>query len=258
MNREGWIFIGFVGASALAINAMPWLWTACRNPAWATVLNGAQSCPEFWLNRYQGLIGALVALGAAFVAVRPVWRQLAEMKRQADHTKYEQMRKRSLELNAERNLIYQITSASQNVAEALVAFGENRKILDRGVAPGTPGYGLQPQELDLLQNQQRYFDQVVVKLASEIGPLWGSVDLQTHRQTCVEAAQRFSVALTEYINTLTLGGPVSVAALDAAAVGLATDKRVLFQSATAVHQQIEVERKRLGRLIAETEKSLFE
>lgn len=33
-------------------------------------------CVEFWFNRYQTLAGALVALAAAWIAVKPVWKQL--------------------------------------------------------------------------------------------------------------------------------------------------------------------------------------
>ncbi len=42
---------------------------------------GGVNCFEFWFYRYQQLIAGLAALAAAFVAARPVWRQLTEMQR---------------------------------------------------------------------------------------------------------------------------------------------------------------------------------
>ena len=44
---------------------------------------GALCRAEFLLNRYQALFGALVALGAAIYAVRPVWQQLRVLSVQA-------------------------------------------------------------------------------------------------------------------------------------------------------------------------------
>ena len=56
------------GAAVVALLVGVWVWAevACDNPAWQKVLNGSPNCTEFWLNRYQGLIGALATLFAGF------------------------------------------------------------------------------------------------------------------------------------------------------------------------------------------------
>ena len=255
MKRFSWTMLYGVLALAVVISLGYFAWAACRNPSWAAVLNGARSCPEFWFNRYQGLFGALIALIAAIVAVRPVWRQLMEMKRQSDHIQYDQMRKRSLELNAEENLIYGVTAAASNLAEAFTAFGVTREKMKETTE--LAAIGLQAAELDLLKAHSDYFDAEVQKFSSGLGPLWGSEKLQAHRQSSLEAAQRFSVRFNKYLRTLTLGGPVPFDAIDAAARDLVEYKDSLFTNAVAVHTQIESERTRIGRLIARSEQSLL-
>lgn len=54
--------------------------TAC---AMAAAEKAAGGCLEFWLNRYQTLAAGVLALLAAGIAVRPVYRQLGEMTRQS-------------------------------------------------------------------------------------------------------------------------------------------------------------------------------
>jgi hypothetical protein len=41
------------------------------------------SCLEFWLNHYQSLGAGILALGAAWLATKPVYKQLSEMVRQS-------------------------------------------------------------------------------------------------------------------------------------------------------------------------------
>jgi hypothetical protein len=62
-------------------------------------------CAEFIIFRYQTLIGIAGAILAAFIAARPVWLQLSEMKRQNDGQTLEYLRKRSVELDHEAALV---------------------------------------------------------------------------------------------------------------------------------------------------------
>jgi hypothetical protein len=82
MKRLGWFLFG-TAIVAIAICLCIWAALACRNPAWRTVLNGAPSCAEFWLNRYQGLIGALATLFAGFLAYRAVLNEAKRAEKQA-------------------------------------------------------------------------------------------------------------------------------------------------------------------------------
>jgi hypothetical protein len=81
MTRQGWWLFG-AGAVAVMIAVSIWAALACRNPAWQAVLNGAPSCAEFWLNRYQGLIGALATLFAGFLAYRAAVSEARRAERQ--------------------------------------------------------------------------------------------------------------------------------------------------------------------------------
>jgi hypothetical protein len=73
------------GAAIVALLVGAWVWAelACDNPAWQKVLNGSPSCTEFWLNRYQGLIGALATLFAGFLAYRAALSEMRRAERQA-------------------------------------------------------------------------------------------------------------------------------------------------------------------------------
>jgi hypothetical protein len=73
------------GAAIAALLIAVWVWAefACRSPAWQTVLSGSPSCTEFWLNRYQGLIGALATLFAGFLAYQGAVSEARRAERQA-------------------------------------------------------------------------------------------------------------------------------------------------------------------------------
>jgi hypothetical protein len=83
MRRQGWWFL--VGALALGVLIDTGILAAlaCNAPAWRTLLNDAPSCAEFWLNRYQGLIGALATLTAGFLAYRAAVSEARRAERQA-------------------------------------------------------------------------------------------------------------------------------------------------------------------------------
>lgn len=59
--------------------------TACFDTAVAESMkiSEANGCAEFWFNRYQTLLAAIIGAGVALVVVRPVFSQLREMNRQS-------------------------------------------------------------------------------------------------------------------------------------------------------------------------------
>jgi hypothetical protein len=83
MTRPGQLFLlGSIGIAVLAVVVL-WATTACHLPAWQATLNGAPSCAEFWLNRYQGLLGAIATLFAGFLAYRAAIKEARRAERQA-------------------------------------------------------------------------------------------------------------------------------------------------------------------------------
>jgi hypothetical protein len=84
-DRATWTYLAILVMAAL-------LWagsTAEPNlchfllPGGVGVGRGVGECIEFWLERYQTLLGAAAAIGAALIAAAPVKRQLKEMSRQS-------------------------------------------------------------------------------------------------------------------------------------------------------------------------------
>jgi hypothetical protein len=70
MTRAGtWFLLGAIGI-AFVIYVLIWATLACSSTAWQTLMDGSPSCGEFWLNRYQGLLGAIATLLAGFLAYR--------------------------------------------------------------------------------------------------------------------------------------------------------------------------------------------
>lgn len=84
MTRRRWWFLFGAIAVAIAVGAIVWAAArSCHSPAWQATLNSAPSCTEFWLNRYQGLIGALATLLAGFLAYRAAMSAAKGAERQA-------------------------------------------------------------------------------------------------------------------------------------------------------------------------------
>jgi hypothetical protein len=67
--------------------------------------SGALCRTEFLLNRYQALIGALIALGAAIYATRPVWHQLRLLSVQAASDLLPRLKEEAEELSADEGLV---------------------------------------------------------------------------------------------------------------------------------------------------------
>jgi hypothetical protein len=76
MTKDGRRFLVgsvFVG---LGINIGFWLIQSCDAPLWLKLIEaGGGSCAEFWLNRYQTLIGGGAALAGAWITIRAMYRQ---------------------------------------------------------------------------------------------------------------------------------------------------------------------------------------
>lgn len=86
-EEQGWRLL--VGLFLTAI-VIVWAWSTAKSGLCELAVQTASheqkplpSCFEFWLNRYQSLGAGILALGAAWLATRPVYKQLSEMVRQS-------------------------------------------------------------------------------------------------------------------------------------------------------------------------------
>lgn len=71
LNRAGTIFVAGAIVVGVVLDATISAIIDCNEPRWATLIAASSpSCAEFWLNRYQGLLGAGTTLLAGWLAYR--------------------------------------------------------------------------------------------------------------------------------------------------------------------------------------------
>lgn len=96
----------------------------CSTPYLKAILadrtkDGAVNCFEFWFNRYQTLLGAVLALIAAWIATIPARKQLREMSRQSAASARQSMVELASALETEAEII-QLVSIAEAHAYAVV------------------------------------------------------------------------------------------------------------------------------------------
>jgi hypothetical protein len=136
----------------LFIAALIFMNLSCARPGYAELIRttAGGSCPEFWFNRYQTLIAALIALLGAAVTVNMMWRQTEAMRADAAETRLarylgafldlmiryhevEPMRDNETEEKAEPRLrVFNDTTDVQTIREAMIdaALGPDRFIVE--------------------------------------------------------------------------------------------------------------------------------
>ena len=77
MGKHGWQFVIGAAVVGVAINIFAWLQQTCTQPLVLTAVEGraAAGCAEFWLNRYQTLIAAILAIAGAWLTIQAMRRQ---------------------------------------------------------------------------------------------------------------------------------------------------------------------------------------
>lgn len=221
-----------------------WMANECRAPGVVGQLSAG--CLEYWLNRYQTLIAGLVALSAAYIAVRPVWRQLAEMQRQTMQVRLEFLRRRSVEVEREVTLIYEVTSSIDLMANAIVQFHNGR----------VPMAGFTGAAVLNLKSTEMHMNNMIERFVRELGPLWGDVAIHAARATVRDDAQRLSVELAKFTGPIVPGMQIGDSEFNHLGLTLAPLKKSVWDAATVVHVGIVAERKKIGTQIADLDKAL--
>jgi hypothetical protein len=83
-------------------------------------------CAEFWFNRYQTFVAALIAFAVALFAALPVFRQLQELKRQSATQRFESLRVLMEVIGEERRLTDEagLAAGAARIFEESVAAGQ--------------------------------------------------------------------------------------------------------------------------------------
>jgi hypothetical protein len=79
------------------------------------------------------IVLALIALGAAFVAVQPVWRQVTEMRKQSAIQTFEYLRSRAIAIEQERALAFhamRLATRADNTIQLLRSIDEQEGLQD--------------------------------------------------------------------------------------------------------------------------------
>jgi hypothetical protein len=103
----------------------------------------------------------------------------------------------------------------------------------------------------------QYLNETVKNYKSELGPVWGSVDVQKSRAQMLDQALRFCNELTNLTNRIVIGGRLSQAEIARHVPLLQQFKQGAFDAAVFSHQAIDAETARIGPLIAELEAALL-
>lgn len=213
----------------------------------AVAKGDALNALEFWFNRYQTLLSAIIALAAAIIAAMLVSGQLKEARRQNQQGQLDHLRQRSIELENERTQIYELTSSISLMADALAAYHA-----DPPTAGGADGYRVMQ-----LKNAETYLNNMIERFIRDVGPVWGDATIQKARSTCRDDAQMFSVELAKFTQNIVSGSPISIVTGNEIALKLVPYKTSVFNAATVIHQGIVGEQQKTGTKIAALESRLF-
>jgi hypothetical protein len=86
---------------------------------------------DYWIERYQTLIAAMIALGIGLWAARPVYRQLVEIRKQSAIQTYEILREISRTLREESRVAGELALIGSNLVGYSELFEQHRATLSR-------------------------------------------------------------------------------------------------------------------------------
>ncbi|HZH50284.1 MAG TPA: hypothetical protein VEZ16_00230 [Microvirga sp.] len=194
-----WGVLGLAAALLMVVAAS----LSCRSGFAFSELQkpAAAGCFEFWLNRYQTTVAAAGALLAAFLAARPVWRQLTEMrhqltemKRQTAQQSFQVLRALHVQLSEEKLIVRDIRLNAQYCL-----------IFENGLTgnTGDPSYAILHEE----DFKERYealntLERALLEISAKN---WGNSDMQKARDqlrsSCLSLRQRI-LSVRQRLNTI--------------------------------------------------------
>jgi hypothetical protein len=187
----------------------------------------------------QTLLATLAAVAAAFIAACLVWKQLAIGRSQTLQRYYEQLSARSLHLQKEREALSNLTSAIDIAQNALAT-----------LADMSPIDGITANIVSSFEGAKNYLIETVKTYKSELGPVWGSLEVQRSRAMMLDQALRFCNELQKLADRIVSGNRLSRVEVANHVLPLLQFKQGVFDAAIFLHQAIDAENIRIGPLIA--------
>jgi hypothetical protein len=192
---------------------------------------------EFWLNRYQTFIGAMIALGAAVYT----------LKAQSSQRFYEFLRQRSEQLHRELTLLQGLSSAVEIAIRAIVDISHTV-----GQNPT-----LNPQDRARLEGADQHLADSIKVFRDGIGPAWGDVRTQANRLDILDDAYRISLRFSRMLGESALGSAIMSPPFQEALSDLVPLQNNLARNTADFWNGIREESARIAPLIAKLEQRLL-
>jgi hypothetical protein len=228
-------------AALLVFLLIAWLGVA------GPVVSDAQGKGAYeFLKDWQTLIAAVIALAAAAVVARPLWRQLSELQRQADQRSYETLRLRSVQLSDERVLLEEIGKHMALAEEAVSDISRFQIVI-----------GIQPSDLARLDAAETELAKRLRSLQAAVSRVWGNVATQAARSSFLHCAQRLAAKVGAFDRKAALERRITPSEVTDVLQEVSVLRKQAGEQAQAVLEAIDIEAARTGRLIADLERRLW-
>jgi len=244
MNRNG--FVG-VCAAAFFGAVLGFAYGATFNRGCGAMLpaGAVAGCAEFVLFRYQTLIGIGGGIIAALITVAPAWRQLVEMSRQTEVQTLDHLRQRSVELEREDNLIFEIGRSLSAIMRAI----------KKNESPDG-GYFRDPNIFRNIDGTGERLKKAIADYVQNVGPLWGTQQMFTLRIHIKEQSEIFSAQLDTY-KVEFASALITKKRVDEIAKWLTGQRTLIVRFLRETHNANFRERQNVARRIGEIEKRLY-
>jgi hypothetical protein len=199
-----------------------------------------------FVKEWQTLIAALIALLAGGVVAHPLWRQLAELQRQADQRSYETLRQRSIQLSDERALLVEVGRHMELAEQAVSDISRFQIVI-----------GIQPGDLARLDGAEAELAKRLRSLQAIVGRAWGTVVTQHARLRFLECAQHLATSIGAFDRKAVLERRITQNEVTDVLGEVSALRKQAVEQAQTVLDAIRLETERTGRAVAELERRLW-
>ncbi|CEG07188.1 hypothetical protein BN961_00571 [Afipia felis] len=197
-----------------------------------------------WLGFSGSIIGALIALTAAMIAIKPVKSQLAEMTRQNDHVSHERLCDRAAKLTNELSLI---TTVAAKIDVVQIAMADvNVDAVDKTVA-----FAAYEQACDELND-------CVKDLQVARGFVWGMSQQQANRDHFIDTCLTVSSASMRYATKVRMQTRLASIIAKNEVADFEKCRGRVWQGIPKIHSDLQIALARTRSFISRLEERLFD